>query len=143
MTTKPYPTHPLDTVDPYAPRHKPSRVAVTVPGELIAQFHKYQRQKYENFRCVEAVLRVPNHFYMNTRQLNTAWLCACGRPELRYDLPGGSVEFPADCVYVVYLTDKYIVHDWGFEWADEHDGTHVKLWDKRFGSLLWTRQSTP
>lgn len=116
---------------------------MTVPADLLARFEHQNPAKLRNFLCALSVLANPSNIYLNTRQLNTGWIGVSGRPEFRYDIDGGSQEFPEDRVYAVYYNAAFVVHEWGFERMDETGVDHIENWKQRFGDLVWTRHNNP
>lgn len=62
-------------------------------------------------------------------------LAYAGRPmQYGYD---GAVQPPAECVFVVYVSEGGVIFEWGWEKADRRDGGLPENCSTRFNKIIW------
>ena len=128
------------TIDPENPAG--FKVDVTIPGDLLERWFKYNLVQYENLRCVKRVLDDPKRIFKGiVRPVSKDGWCYVGKPERWHIKENVDAPFPNDKVFAVFLNDRFHLYNFRAEEIDLEDALSPRDWKNRFGGLIWKSTS--
>lgn len=107
----------------YVPKARLRAIALRGPGHRL-----------EAARTVPRVLSIPGAIFRGVRhESEREWLCYSGVPPNAFDGPTGEeIRAPAGMVFLVFVTDRRVVYNWRWEWADSRRPESPIDWEERF-----------
>lgn len=101
----------------------------------------YHPTHFMNICTAYAVLQSPKRIFSGIRRPVTQGdekFCVVGKPDAWYVNETQKVSFPRDKVFVVYLSGRFSIYDFGAEFTEHGDLLSPINFKTRFGDLEWT-----
>lgn len=102
--------------------------------------------RFLNLFTVYEVLNNPNRIFAGLKRPfsdSSKRLCVVGKPRYWYVGKENSSEvpFPSELVYLVFLSERNSVFEFGAEDADQEDPLSPVNYETRYGEILWKKTS--
>ncbi len=102
--------------------------------------------KFLNLSTVYEVTNNPNRIFSGLNRLysdSSDRFCIVGKPKSWFVGESKSIEvpFPINLVYLVFLSERYSIFEFGAEKADKEDSLSPEGWRNRYGELIWKKTS--
>ncbi|MCP4254046.1 MAG: hypothetical protein GY775_11680 [Candidatus Scalindua sp.] len=118
------------------------KTEIRIEREYYDRLLNYQPTNFLNLRTVHKVLNNPSRIFLGLNRLysdSRNRVCVVGKPETWFIGKSKSIEapFPSDLVYLVFLSERYSIFEFGPEKADKEDRLSPIDWQNRYGEVIW------